>query len=86
MRSRRRLSKIKCDMRFAIFSYNLRVTRENFGLSQAELAAQCGIGLNTYSRIEGNKAKPKAETVILICEALGVGLDEMMTCFASRKN
>lgn len=48
--------------------------REQHGLTQAELAARCGIDQADLSRIERGATSPTARTLQRIAEALGADL------------
>ena len=50
---------------------NIRDRRGRLGLSQAELASECGLDAETVSRVEtGLVAKPQAATVARLAKAL----------------
>ena len=48
--------------------------REEKGLSQAELAALCGLKQSAISRMESLKATPQLDTIIRVLQPLGLQL------------
>ena len=52
--------------------------RKQKGLSQEELAHQAKINIRTLQRIESGKSQPRGYTLQLLCEALGVNLEELI--------
>ncbi len=58
----------------------LRVLRQGRGISQAQLASQCGIAQPNISRLEaGTAGTPKLETLQKIAEALGLQISVLIT-------
>lgn len=53
--------------------------RKQQGLTQEELADKSGVNLRTIQRIEKNENMPRGKTLQLICDALDVQLDEIIT-------
>ena len=53
----------------------LLIERARRGLSQRELAARCGLGEGTISRIEAGATSVQARTVYRIAMALGVPVE-----------
>ena len=49
--------------------------RNALGLSQRDLASLCGIPQSSVARIESSKTTPKLNTVIKICNQLGLSLN-----------
>jgi len=58
---------------------NLRMYRKAKGLTQGEVAQQAGISRTAYRNIETGKADPKVDTLISICNALGVKIQDVCT-------
>ncbi|WP_448700869.1 helix-turn-helix domain-containing protein [Mucilaginibacter sp. AW1-3] len=50
----------------------IKLIRKEKGLSQKELAEQCGISVNALSQIELNAAFPQKNTINSLCTALDV--------------
>lgn len=55
----------------ARFGQRLRAAREDAGLTQAQLAARCGVGANVVSTWENGHRTPKGRVPWLMCRALG---------------
>ena len=53
----------------------LREKRKQFGLSQKELAARCGMPQSTIGRIEVHIITPQLSTIMTIAEKLGCSID-----------
>ncbi len=49
--------------------------RNALGLSQRDLASLCGIPQSSVARIESSKTTPKLNTIIKICNQLGLSLN-----------
>lgn len=61
------------------FGEYLRELRRAKGLSQRELAARVGVDFSYISKAENDRISPPAgDTVVRICEALGVPPDELL--------
>ena len=58
---------------------NLRMHRKDKGLTQGEVAQQAGISRTAYRNIETGKADPKVDTLISICNVLGVKMQDVCT-------
>ena len=56
----------------------VKVWREYRGLTQAELAAQCGLAQATIAQIEGGKRTGSVEVLKKIAEALTLDLDDLV--------
>lgn len=54
----------------------IKTLRENFGLSQNELAKRAKIAQSSLSYIEAGNKSPSIETIMFICEGLGITLKE----------
>jgi transcriptional regulator with XRE-family HTH domain len=62
-----------------IFGTALRNYRRRAGLSQRELAEQTGLDFSYISKIEnGRLPPPAADTVVLLSQALGVEVEELL--------
>jgi transcriptional regulator with XRE-family HTH domain len=59
------------------FALRLRAMRVAAGLSQTELAARCGLHKLTIGRLEAGRQEPKWPTLLILAEALGVGLEAL---------
>ena len=52
--------------------------RRNLSLSQAELAARCGVTQQFIQRLEAGKVNPSIKTAAKLAAALGVTVDELI--------
>ncbi len=59
---------------------NIRRVREARGMTQKEVARKAGVGQNVVGLLEdkGPSADPRLATVVLIADALGVGVSELI--------
>ena len=48
------------------------------GMSQEELAETSQVSLRTIQRIENNENEPRGKTMQLICESLGIPIEELL--------
>lgn len=48
------------------------------GMSQEELAEKSQVSLRTIQRIENNENEPRGKTMQLICESLGIPIEELL--------
>ena len=48
------------------------------GITQEELAEQSNINLRTIQRIENSESEPRSKTLSLLCEVLGIELEELL--------
>ena len=62
----------------ARFRDNLKSIRETFGLSQAELGRQIGVGKSSISMYETGKREPDLNTIEAIADYFGIGLAMLM--------
>uniref|UniRef100_B8J3W0 Transcriptional regulator, XRE family n=2 Tax=Desulfovibrio TaxID=872 RepID=B8J3W0_DESDA len=62
----------------AIFGPLLRTLRVEAGLSQEQLAAQCGMDRSAISLLERQKNQPSLASLVLISEALGMTAAELI--------
>lgn len=60
------------------FAYNLRVTMEETGVSQAELARETGLSTGAIARYVSGERSPKAYHVGKIAEVLRVRTDDLL--------
>jgi transcriptional regulator with XRE-family HTH domain len=58
------------------FAGRLRELREAAGLTQQQLAERAGMAWRTITHLEGSDRKPTWETVLALCQALGVEVGE----------
>ena len=56
----------------------IREIRKGKGLSQKELAAKCGLSVNTMCQIEINNTFPQKATIKLICEVLEIPISYLL--------
>ena len=60
------------------FSENVRRLREERGLSQADLYKLADLHRTQLGRMEGGDAEPRLMTLVIIADALGVKLDDLI--------
>lgn len=58
---------------------NLRRVRAAKGLTQEGVANRAGISKTAYRNLEGQKSLPRVDTLHCLAEALGVGIQELVT-------
>lgn len=56
----------------------IRIARENEGLSQRQVAELCGLDPSTISFFETNKRTPVVRNILKLAEALNVTTDEIL--------
>lgn len=56
----------------------IRNRRHNLGLTQSQLADKCGLAHVSVARFETDVHYPSLDSMILLAEALGVPLDELV--------
>lgn len=61
------------------FGEELRLRRDAKGWSQEEIAWRAQLSRQYVSRLELGECSPTLDTVVAICEALGITLDVMFT-------
>lgn len=61
-----------------VLSANLRAERARAGVRQADLAARIGMPRATLSDIEGGRRKVTLGEAVELCEALGIGLPQLL--------
>lgn len=59
-------------------SKNIRVARENIGMSQSQLAKRCNLNPSSISFFETGKRVPVARTIVNLAVCLGVSTDELL--------
>ncbi|MBC7391524.1 MAG: helix-turn-helix transcriptional regulator [Opitutaceae bacterium] len=57
---------------------SIKTIRKRKGISQKELADQCGISTNALCQIELNNTLPQKSTIKIICEKLGVPISYIL--------
>lgn len=60
-------------------------SRKSKGLSQEELAELSKVNLRTIQRIENNENEPRGKTLILVCDALDLNVEELQALQISSK-
>ena len=61
------------------FGQSLRELRRSKGVSQRELAGRVGVDFSYISKVENDRLPPPAaDTIVKICEALGVAPEELL--------
>jgi len=67
------------DKRNEAFGKTLRELRRSAGVSQRELASRVGVDFSYISKVEnGRIPPPAADTIVRICEVLGVDPDQLL--------
>ena len=59
----------------SVFSQRLIILREKRGLSQKDIAAECGVVVRAYQRYEYGEREPQLSTLIRLADFYGVSLD-----------
>ncbi len=63
----------------------MRERRERLGLSQKQTAEKAGLSAGYISQVEsGRRSDPQFSSVMRICNALGLSLDELANTLAGR--
>lgn len=65
-------------MKNSDLALKIKELRTRKGLSQEELAKNCGLSLRTIQRIENGETEPRGDTLQRIAIALGVAPDELI--------
>ena len=60
---------------YAAMGGRIRSARQAAGLSQSELAEQCGLSVSFLGHIERGSRKMSLETLVAICEMLNLSAD-----------
>lgn len=61
-----------------IFAFRIRELRRELGLSQEELADEAGCHRTYIGMLERRQGNPSLRILCLICDALGVELNELL--------
>lgn len=69
----------------SIIGKKIQETRISKGLTQEDLAELSKVNLRTIQRIENNESEPRGKTLSLICDALGISLEEVL-CAEEEQN
>lgn len=48
------------------------------GLTQMEFAQRCGISQSAINRVLSGRRRPQLETLVRVCQAFGVGMQEFV--------
>lgn len=64
----------------------IRSERKNCGLTQQELADQCGLAIKTVQDIENGRKNPSYETLSLLIERLGITPNSLFPDKVSSEN
>jgi transcriptional regulator with XRE-family HTH domain len=59
-------------------SESVRTHRTNKGWSQLELANRAGLDRKTVNRVENGRFAPSVETLLLVGDALGVSMNNLL--------
>lgn len=57
---------------------NLRKKRDEFGMSQQELADNCNVAKSTIQRIEKGSLNPSVTTIKAISEVLNISISDLL--------
>lgn len=60
------------------FNENLKLAREQKGLSQKDVAEKIGVAKSTYSLYESGNREPNVQTIKKIADVLDVSADELL--------
>lgn len=60
------------------FNENLKIAREQRGLSQKDVAEKIGVAKSTYSLYESGNREPNVQTIKKIADVLDVSADELL--------
>jgi transcriptional regulator with XRE-family HTH domain len=63
----------------SVIGKKINEVRKSKGLTQEELADLSKVNLRTIQRIENNESEPRGKTLILICEALDIDVEELIS-------
>lgn len=68
---------IASDLR-RLFAASLKAARDGRGWTQAELAAEAGLAVEVYGRLERGRVLPRTETLVRLAQTLGVSTDSLL--------
>ena len=60
------------------FNENLKLARDQKGLSQKDVSEKIGVAKSTYSLYESGKREPNVQTIKKIADVLDVSADELL--------
>lgn len=60
------------------FNENLKVARENKGMSQKDVAEKIGVAKSTYSLYESGNREPNVQTIKKIADILSTSADKLL--------
>jgi transcriptional regulator with XRE-family HTH domain len=60
------------------FAARLRSLRETLGLSQSQLAARCGVSLDSLQNWEQGRTEPRLSALVQLAKGLGLSLDVLV--------
>ncbi len=60
------------------FNENLRLAREQKGMSQKDVAERIGVAKSTYSLYESGNREPNVQTIKKIADVLCISADELL--------
>lgn len=61
-----------------MFSTRLRILRQQYGLTQSELAKQLGVSTSTIGMYEQGRREPDHKTLLIICKLFGISTDYLL--------
>ena len=61
-----------------MFSTRLRILRQQYGLTQSELAKQLGGSTSTIGMYEQGRREPDHKTLLIICKLFGISTDYLL--------
>lgn len=61
-----------------MFSTRLKILRQQYGLTQSELAKQLGVSTSTIGMYEQGRREPDHKTLLVICKLFGISTDYLL--------
>lgn len=61
-----------------MFNTRLRILRQQYGLTQSELAKQLGVSTSTIGMYEQGRREPDHKTLLIICKLFGISTDYLL--------
>jgi len=61
-----------------MFSTRLKILRQQYGLTQSELAKQLGVSTSTIGMYEQGRREPDHKTLLIICKLFGISTDYLL--------